>query len=107
MKHSRKRFKAVNGWGLADALTFCKDNAIHLPSRASDTIRTRHADTYHGAYKRTGNWKLEFQQDMIELMRAETVEDCREHGKPWKAVYEVASKMLEGTGSAAGSCRNH
>ena len=55
---------------------------------------TRHADADHGAYKRTGNWKLQFQRDMIALMRAETVQDRREHGTPWKAGYEVASMML-------------
>lgn len=92
-----KAFAAGNEWGFADALTFCKEHSVQLPSWALDTIRTRHADAYHGAYKRTGNWKRRFQQDMIDFMRAETVQECREHGTPWKVVYEVAARMLEGT----------
>ena len=79
------------------ALTFCKDYSVQLPSWALDAALARHADAYHGEYRRTGNWKRQFQQDMKDFARAETVQECREHRTPWKVVYEVASKMLEGT----------
>ena len=99
-KTFQKAFEAGNEWGLADALTFCKEYSLLIPPWALDAILARHADTYHGAYKRTGNWKRRFRQDMIDFARAGTVQECREHGTPWKVVYEIASKMLEGTDCA-------
>jgi hypothetical protein len=96
----RKAFEAGNEWGLADAMTFCKNHSVPLPSWALEAILARHADAYHGTYKRTGKWKRQFRQDMIDFGRAETVQECREHGTLWKVVYEIASKMLEGTGCA-------
>jgi len=93
----RKAFAAGNEWGLADALTLCKEYpSVPLPSWALDVLRERHADAYHGAYKRSAKWKKQYQQDMIDFDRAETVRECVEHGTPWKVVYENASKMLEG-----------
>jgi hypothetical protein len=79
-------------------MTLCKEYpSVPLPSWALDVLRERHADAYHGAYKRSAKWKRQYQQDMIDFDRAETVQACVEHGTLWKVVYEVASKMLEGT----------
>jgi hypothetical protein len=93
----RKAFEAGNEWGLADAMTLCKEYpTVPLPSWALNALQERHADAYHGAYKRSAKWKRQYQQDMIDFGRADIVKDCIEHGTPWKVVYEIASKMLEG-----------
>jgi len=52
----RKAFAVGNEWGLADAMTLCKEYpSVPLPSWAVDVLRERHADAYHGAYKRSAN----------------------------------------------------
>lgn len=58
-----------------------------------------------GRMGRHTNWLKQYEQDMIDLERAETVEKLREHGVKWKYVYETASQLLEGTESrgAAGT----
>lgn len=100
----RKAFEAGNEWGLADAMTLCKEYpSVALPSWALNTLRERHADAYNGAYKRSAKWKKQYQADMIDFGRGETVLMLIDKGKyatPWKVVYDVASKMLEGTPDA-------
>lgn len=42
-------------------------------------------------------WLRRYRQDMVDAERAETVIECIEHGFAWRQVYEVASKILEGS----------
>lgn len=90
-------FVSGNEAGLFDALRFCQSHSAPVPPWALDAMVVREESIIRGEYKRQGKWRRQFRQDMIDMARAEGVEECLDHGTPWKVVYEVASKFLEGT----------
>jgi hypothetical protein len=91
----QKVFKAENEVGVWDALRFCKDHSVLPPPWLFDALIVRERAVLFGEYKRHGKWIKQFKQDMIDFERAEAVTECREHGAPWKVVYETAARMLE------------
>ena len=93
----RKAFAAGNEAGLFDALVFCKREKLTLPDWALDASIIRQREYIFGETKRHAKWQRQFRQDMIDMGRAEMVKDCRDHGAPWKAVYDAASRMIGGT----------
>lgn len=97
-----RAFAARNEAGLFDALVYCKREKLEVPEWALDAVITRQREFIFGETKRHANWLRRFKQDMIDFDRAETVRECREHGAPWKVVFEIASRMLEGTENEGG-----
>jgi hypothetical protein len=93
-------FATGNECGLYDAICYCREYAATLPKWALDVIRIRQHELMFGGEnknKRHDAWRRRFEDDMADLMRFETVEQCFEHGVQQKVVFAVASRALVGT----------
>ena len=98
----RQAFAAGNEAGLYDALVFCKRYALTLPEWALDASIVRQREFIYGQTKRHAKWQRQFRQDMIDMARAEMVQECRERRAPWREAFECASRMLAGTENEGG-----
>ena len=102
----RLAFEAGNLGALLDALIICNQERP-LPEWAVLGL----IDTFKDVLNKTRDgrrWRRRYRQVLIDLERAETVQECRDHGIRWTdgEVYERAAEILTHTKSAAvGSAR--
>ena len=114
----QRAFSNGNLGALKDAVFYCSKYQHPLPNWANVALLELLSDLHSGdpnkakankaKAKQRGRhtrWIRQYQQDMIDMERAETVTECREKGNiAWADVYEAASAILEGSvseGSAA------
>jgi hypothetical protein len=93
-------FSAGNEAGLYDALVYCRETSCEIPKWALDAAIIRQREFLFGGNERHAKWQKQFRQDMIDMARAEMVQECRERRAPWREAYVCASKMLSGNGAA-------
>jgi len=97
----KRAFEKGNLGALRDVLYYCGKYKKPLPEWATLALFNIHEDSIRRAMPtkkgRNAAWIKQHSQDMKDLVRAETVEDCLKHGIKWVDVYSAAHSILEGT----------
>ena len=90
-------FAVGNEAGLYDALRFCQEGSVPVPPWALEASIIRQREYIFGEDKRHAKWLRQHKQDMIDMGRAEMVQELRGHGTKGMKVYEYAARFLAGT----------
>jgi hypothetical protein len=98
----KRAFENGNNLGaLGDVLYYCSKYKKPLPEWATLALFVIYEDSIRRAMPtkkgRNAAWEKQYIQDMKDLVRAETVEDCLDHDIKWDDVYYAAHRILEGT----------
>mgnify|MGYP000212044235 CR=1 FL=1 len=60
-----------------------------------------HKGTHTGTGRNT-KWIQQYKQDMIDYIRADTIDECRDHEIAWVDVYDAAYAILKGSRAVGG-----
>lgn len=97
----RKAFEQGVLGALKDVLYYCNEYQKPLPQWAvsglHSVLNARITGTGKNKRGRNAKWETQYKQDMIDFARANTVQDCIEHGIKWLDVYAVVKELLDGT----------
>lgn len=96
-----RAFNQGNLGALQDALSLCKRYEIPLPEWLSGALRevlqesllARRLTPKSG---RQSRWLTQYKEDMRDLVRADTFQECIDHGVPRVDAYHAASLLLHG-----------